>query len=398
MTAAVLPLDEPEFWQDPYPAIAHARCRGRVARSPEGEIVLLAIDDAEAASARPEFATLGVAALDRLGMTDGPFRRWRALSLNAQDGDDHVRLRSLVGRAFSPRQVERVRRELALHAQAVVMALGDAEVEVHRDLGGEIPRFSICTFLGIPVEDRARIEQFMVGTEEGFSVPMTADKQARADGGIVALYEYVGELVDRRRAAPGDDLVSALISVEADGDRLSTEELLAMVVNLIGGAVGSSDAGIANLVELMATEPVEVQQVREDPALVEAFVEELLRYRPPFRSTRRKAVRDLDIAGEHLRAGDTLIISRQAANRDPERFVDPDVLRIRRPRERHASFGYGAHFCLGQALARLNLAVVAEVLVARWEHVELCEMPRRVPFGPTERFESLRVRPHLARR
>jgi cytochrome P450 len=253
MTADVLPLDDPEFWQDPYPSIAHARSRGRVARSPDGEIVLLAIDDVEAASARPDFVTLGVAALDRLGMTDGPFRRWRALSLNAQDGDDHVRLRSLVGRAFSPRQVERVRRELVQDTRTVVTALGDAEVEVHQDLGGEIPRFSICTFLGIPVEDRARIEQFMVGTEEGFSVPMTAEKQARADGGIVALYEYVGELVDRRRTAPGDDLVSALISVEADGDRLSTEELLAMVVNLIGGAVGSSDAGIANMVELMAT-------------------------------------------------------------------------------------------------------------------------------------------------
>jgi cytochrome P450 len=395
MTADLLPLGDPEFWQDPYPLIARARSRGRVARSEDGEVVLLAIDDVEATSARPDFVTLGVAALDRLGMTDGPFRRWRALSLNAQDGDDHTRLRGLVGRAFSPRQVDRVRRELAQHTLDVVVARGDAELEVHRDLGREIPRFSICAFLGIPVEDRERIEQFMVGTEEGFAVPMTPERQARADGGIVDLYEYVGELVDRRRTSPGDDLVSALIPVEAEGDRLTTEELLAMVVNLVGGAVGSSDAGIANMVEIMATEPAEVDEVRGAPALVEAFVEEVLRYRPPFRSTRRKATRELEVAGEHLLRDETVIISRQAANRDPARFEDPEVFRVRRPRERHASFGYGAHFCLGQALARLNLAVVAEVLLREWAGVELLETPRRVPFGPTERFESLRVRPRL---
>ena len=95
-----------------------------------------------------------------------------------------------------------------------------------------------------------------------------------------------------------------------------------MVVNLIGGAVGSSDAGIANMVHLMATEAGEVAKVCDDPTLIEAFVEEVLRFRPPFRSSRRKAVRDLEIAGEHLAAGETVYISRQAANRDPERFSD----------------------------------------------------------------------------
>jgi cytochrome P450 len=330
-------------------------------------------------------------------MTDGPFRRWRAQSLNAQDGADHARLRGLVGRAFSPRQVARVRDQLAAHTDALVRALGDGELEVHGQLGHEVPLLSICAFLGIPVEDRMRIDEFMVGTEEGFSYPMTPAKQARADTGIAALYEYVTELVERRRAAPGDDLVSALVAVEEAGDRLAPDELLAMVVNLVGGAVGSSDAGIANMVHLMATEPAEVDAVRADRALVEPFVEEVLRFRPPFRSSRRRAVRDLELAGEPLAAGETVYLSRQAANRDPARFADPHAFRVRRPRERHVSFGYGAHFCLGQALARLNLAVTAEVLTRRWRGVELCDEPRRVPFDPAERFESLRVRPHAAR-
>jgi len=393
---AVLPLRDAEFWQDPYPAIEAARRQHRIARSHSGELVLLSAADVEEASSRPDLVTLGVAALDRLGMTDGPFRRWRALSLNAQDGDDHARLRSLVGRAFSPRQVARVRAELTAHTSGIVDALSGSEFEVHTQLGHEVPLFSICCFLGIPVEDRERIDEFMVGTEEGFSYPMTPEKQARADGGIEALYAYVTELVERRRTAPGDDLVSALTAVEESGDRLSQDELLAMVVNLVGGAVGSSDAGIANMVHLMAREPGEVARVRDDRALVEPFVEEVLRFRPPFRSSRRKAVHELELAGERLAAGETVYISRQAANRDPARFADPHVFRVDRPRERHVSFGYGPHFCLGQALARVNLNVAAAVLTERWDGVEVVGEPRRVPFDPAERFEQLRVRARVA--
>jgi cytochrome P450 len=188
-----------------------------------------------------------------------------------------------------------------------------------------------------------------------------------------------------------------LIGVEEAGERLSEDELLAMVVNLIGGAVGSSDAGIANMVHLMATEPEEVANVRRDHDLIGPFVEEVLRFRPPFRSSRRKAVHDLEIGGERLAAGQTVYISRQAANRDPQRFTDPDMFRVRRTGERHVSFGYGPHFCLGQALARLNLTVAATVLLGRWDAVELLEEPRRVPFDPAERFETLNVRPHPTR-
>jgi cytochrome P450 len=389
----VLPLRDPEFWQDPYPLLAEARRRHRTARSESGEIVLLSAADVEAASSHPALVPLGLDALDRLGMGDGPFRRWRALSLNAQVGDDHNRLRSLVGRAFSPRQVERVRVQLRAHLDNLLEGTAGRTVDVHAELGHEAPLFSICAFLGIPVEDRERIDGFMVGTEEGFSYPMTSEKQARADAGIDALYGYASELIDRRRRSTGDDLVSGLVLAEIEGDRLTHDELLAMIVNLIGGAVGSSDAGIANMVHLLATEPHEADVARGEPALVPAFVEEVLRYRPPFRSTRRKATAAVEIAGEQLEPGRTVLLSRQAANRDPERFADPDRFRVRRAQERHLSFGYGPHYCLGQALARLNLTETASAVLERWSAVELVDRePRRVPFDPTERFETLRVR------
>src|SRR5262249_3486385 len=157
---------------------------------------------------------------DRLGMTEGPFKAWRRLSLNAQVGDDHTRLRTLVGRAFSPRQVDRVRAQVRDLVNRIVDELSDVPaIDVHAQIGHELPLFSICSFLGIPTEDRLRIDEFMVGTEEGFSYPMTAEKQQRADGGIAALYDYVTELVERRRHVPGDHLVTALLDAEDAGDR-----------------------------------------------------------------------------------------------------------------------------------------------------------------------------------
>jgi cytochrome P450 len=398
---AVLPLRDKAFWQNPYPLIAAARAQHRTALSHSGELVLLDADDLEAASAHPDLVPMGVAALERLHMGDGAFKAWRALSLNAQVGDDHARLRALVGRAFSPRQVERVRALVRAHVHSVVDGLGetrdDGVIDAHEQLGHVIPLFSICTFLGIPDDDRDRIDEFMVGTEEGFAYPMTPEKEARANAGIEALYAYGTDLVERRRAEPGDDLVTALVAAEIEGDRLREDELLAMVVNLIGGAVGSSDSAIANTVHLMATHPSAFAAARLDPTLVPRVVEEVLRFRPPFRSTRRKALAPVEIAGAQLAQGDTVFLSRQAANRDPSRWGNADEFDPARPEARHLSFGYGPHYCLGQALARLNLVETTGVLLERWTSVELVgPEPQRVPFDPTERFVSLLVRPTLA--
>jgi cytochrome P450 len=154
------------------------------------------------------------------------------------------------------------------------------------------------------------------------------------------------------------------------------------------------------MVFLFATHPPEVDELYADPALVASAVEEVLRFAPPFRSTRRKAVADVEVAGERLARGQSVYISRQAANRDPARWDDPHRFWLRRPVERHLAFGYGPHYCLGQALARLNLTETMRGLAEHWASVELVGdgRPRRVPFDPAERFESLRVRPRLGAR
>jgi cytochrome P450 len=394
MAPMTLPLRTVAFWQDPYPILDEARACHRVAVGESGEPVTLAIEDLEAVSGHPAMAPLGLDALDRLGIKEGPFREWRRLSLNAQPGDDHTRLRALVGRAFTPRQVQRVRPLVHEHAHRLLDAVAErGEMDVMADYAHDIPLFAICVFLGIDETDRDEIQAFMVSTDEGFSWPMTDERKQRANDGIVALYDYVGRLVQRRRRDPGDDLVSALVQVEEAGDRLTQDELLAMVVNIIGGAVGSSEAAISNAAYLFATHPDQAQLVRGDRSIDRDVVEECLRYAPPFRSTRRKALEPLDIIGLHLEVDDTILVSRQAANRDPARFDDPHRFDVRRGDHRHAAFGHGPHFCLGQALARANLTEAIPILVRRCAELEVITDPiRRDPFGPAEKFDELRVR------
>jgi cytochrome P450 len=389
----VLPMRTRAFWQDPYPLFDAAREQHRTAVSESGEVVVLSIDDVEAISAHPLMVPLGLDALDRLGITDGPFREWRALSLNAREHDDHRRLRRLVGRAFTPMQVQRVRPLARANAHRLldaVMARGEMDVQV--DYARDVPLFTICTFLGIPDSDRHEIEALHFGTEEGFGWPMTPERRKRAEDGIVGLYDYTHRLVERRRADPQDDLVSALVHVEEEGDHLDEAELYAMVVNLIGGAIGSSQAAIANAAYLFATNPAEAVMLRDDPELDRAAVEECLRHAPPFRSTRRKALGAVQLAGIEFAEGDTVLLSRQAANRDPARFADPHRFSIARGDDRHVSFGHGPHFCLGQALARANLTEAIPALVRRCHDLELVDEPVRVPFDPAEKFESLTVR------
>ncbi len=389
----LLPLRDKAFWQDPYPLFDAARAQHRTALSENGEPVILSIADLETISAHPSLAPLGLDALERLGIGDGPFYEWRALSLNAREPDDHKRLRALVGRAFTPMQVQRVRPLVRAHAERLLDALvPTGAMEVQADYARDIPLYSICVFLGIPEEDRHEIEALHFGTEEGFGWPMTPERRARAEAGIVGLYDYSRRLVERRRTEPADDLVSALVRVEEHGDRLSEDELLAMVVNLIGGAIGSTASAITSAAYLLATHPDQAAMLRADPGLARPAVEEVLRFAPPFRSTRRKAIAPVDVAGLHLEVGQAVLLSRQAANRDPQRFARPHTFDITRGDTNHSSFGHGPHFCLGQALARANLVEAVPALVARCHDLELTSTPWRVPFDPTERFDALPVR------
>jgi cytochrome P450 len=388
----VVDLSDPELWQDPYPTWREARRRDRLARTTKGEPILLSADDADLVASDPAFAQLGVDALRRLGITDGPLYQWRGLTLAANDGPVHERLRSTVGRAFTPRRVEVLRNELAARARGILDAASDAgSFDVVADYANDLPLWLLCRFMGIPLGDYADLATFLVGTEEGFAEPMTPERRARAEAGIVALYAYVDHLVADRRAHAREDLVSDLVEAQRDG-HLSPDELSALVVNVIGGAVGSTRAAIANSVHLLLSHRDHARWVADDPARVRVAVEECLRFAPPFRAGRRKAIAATTALGIALEPGDTVYLARQAVNRDPSRWEDPDRFDVARAERRHYSFGYGTHFCLGQALARLDVQVAVAAILERLDDLTLlAEVPRRVPFTADEQIEALPV-------
>ncbi len=169
----------------------------------------------------------------------------------------------------------------------------------------------------------------------------------------LAARAFTPRRVERLRH-PAEDLVSDLLDAEQAG-RVNRAELVALVVNVIGGAVGSSRVGIANAILLLLRHPEQARWVQQDPERMRPAIEECLRYHPPFRAGRRRATVPVDRFGVHLEPGDTVYLARQAANRDPDRWSEPDTFDVTRPESRHYSFGYGPHFCLGQALARLDI-------------------------------------------
>jgi len=387
-------LGDPDFWQDPYPEWRAARAEHRTAITTAGEPILLAADDHDVAATDPAFGQLGLRSLERLGLTDGPFYEWRRRTMNVVDGDAHSRLRGLVARAFTPRRVDAVRADAYAHARDLLDASAAHDrADFLADYAADLPLWLICRFLGLPVDARADIGVFLAGTEEAFTDPLTAEGRARAEAGIVALGAYVEALIDDRRVSPGADLVSDLLEAEADG-RVEHDELVALVVNVIGGAVGSSRAAIANMLLLVVQRPEIADWVRADPTRVRPTIEEALRYHPPFRSGRRVATRAVRAFGVDIAPGDTVFLARQAANRDPRRFTDPDRFdpgRVLTGRNegRHLSFGYGPHFCLGQALARLDLDEALRAFLDHPSRWRLAVEPRRIPFTIDEQLDAL---------
>jgi cytochrome P450 len=395
----VIDLRDESFWQDPYPVLRRAREQHRYALSAAGEVVLLTADDLDLVHTQAAFGQLGVRALERLGMHDGPFYEWRGLTMPAHDGPVHDRLRGTVVRAFTPRRVERMRASLRAHAVHVLETLNSQDTfDVVSDYADDLPLLLICSFLGLPTSARDEIATFLLGTESGFTDPLTAEARRSTEDGIVALSDYVERLVADREHHPEEDLVSDLIEAEHQG-RISRAELVALVVNVLGGAIGSSRAAIANSLLILLQHPEQTAWVRAslDEHLVYA-IEESLRFHPPFRSGRKLVLEDNEEFGLPLKTGDTVFLSRQAANRDPARWNDPDRFDVTRQPERHYSFGYGPHFCLGQALARLDVqeAVRAFLVELPDAHLVTTE-PRRIPFTADEQLEELVVAPRPSR-
>ena len=309
------------------------------------------------------------------------------------DDPDHGRLRGLVAQAFHARAVERLRPRMQVLAGELlspeVRATGT--LDVIGDFAYRLPVTVICEMLGVPAEDHElfrRLTGEMVAVLDPEATPV---QFGTAAGAALTFTAYLVPLFEERRRAPQDDLVSALVAAESAGDRLEADELLTTVILLLVAGHETTMNLIGNGLLALLRHPDQLALLRARPDLLPSAVEELLRHDPPVRRAVRTALDDVEVDGQRVRAGEQVLALLDVANRDPSVFASPDVLDVRRDARRHLSFGAGAHFCLGAALARAEAQVALGALVALPDLALAVDEPRWRPMEALHALEALPV-------
>jgi cytochrome P450 len=342
----------------------------------------------------PRMRASGPLILEQSGIIDGPLYDWWKLLLFQSNPPVHERLRSLVNRAFTPRRVEAMRPVARRIAEELLDEATEARLlDVTERYAHEIPVRVIATMLGVPESDHALFGTWSNEIGLAFSPWIDPELRLRIEEAVRNFYTYVGDLIDERRARPRDDLVTALVAAEEAGDRLSEEELRAMVVNLLFAGHDTTKGLISIALMLLTRYPDEFARIQQEPALVESAVEEVLRFEPVVPGLPRIPSEPVEVCGQEIPAGAFVTLSIIAANRDPEFVEKPDVFDVGRVRSDHFSFGRGIHFCLGASLARLEAQEALRTAARRMQGLEFADGPPRwVPFAGIRRFESLRLK------
>ncbi|WNG81710.1 cytochrome P450 [Mycobacterium sp. ITM-2016-00316] len=297
------------------------------------------------------------------------------------DPPDHTRLRKLAQQAFAPRVVRALEPEIAATVDGLLDAMADAgSADLISGLAYPLPVAVICRLLGVPVEDESRFSSAAALVAQALDPIMSItgapdpEADARLDAGAW-LREYLGELVEQRRADPREDLISALIAAEEGGDQLTADEIVATCNLLLIAGHETTVNLIANAAQEMLRTPEHWSALAADAELAGAIVEETLRFDPPVQLVMRIAGADMRIGDVDIAAGDTMLLLLAAAQRDPDMYDEPDRFRPGRESLRHLSFGLGPHFCLGAPLARLEGRVALSKLTARFPRARLSAEP-----------------------
>jgi cytochrome P450 len=368
----------PGFTDDPYPHYAEMRDGAPVHQHPVGFWLLTRYEDVS------WLLRAGLSVEDRNLAESSPFRmmqeamygdrlpRFDARSMLDRDPPDHTRLRRLVAKAFTPRAVRALRPHVVELVDGMLDAMGRARsVDLIESLAFPLPFAVIAKMLGTPSSDHERIRELtgvVVRSLEPVADPDLVSAIVAADAELAGI---AAEMIAWKRENPADDLLTALINAEDDGDVLGEEELIAQTlllyiaghettVNLIGGGALA-----------LLRDPGQQALLRDDPGLVANAVEEMLRYDSPVQASRRITVEPVTVGGVEIPAGAFVMASLASANRD-ERFWGPDAgdLRLNRENARqHVSFGAGPHHCLGVSLARMEACIAFERLTARFPHL-----------------------------
>jgi hypothetical protein len=365
------PLD-PAFRADPHPRLARLRELAPIHELPFGLWRLSRYDDCLRLLRE---VPSGVRRADgtRPGEERLPREAWFGQFMLQQDAPAHTRLRKLVAKAFTPRAVERLREGIQrITDQLVDRALERGELDVIADLALPVPSTVICEMMGVPLADRERFTTWTAQSTHLLAALFAPqDVIDRGVAGARALADYFEALIAERRRALSDDILSALIRAEEEGDRLSPTELVSQASGLLVAGFETTIGLIGNGVMQLVRHPDELARLRAEPGLIGSAVEECLRFDGPIPLTVR-ILREDTRFGDFVIPKDRQVMALLAgANRDPDKFPDADRFDIGRSPNEHLAFGGGAHFCLGAHLARTEAQVAIGTLVRRTGKLEL---------------------------
>ena len=299
------------------------------------------------------------------------YNRW----LLYRDDAYHDRLKALFLKAMTPRAVERLRPMIQRRVATLLDELqAHAAFDAYIDYAARIPTQVMLDLLGLPSSDEALLRHWSDRCSNFLFQPVAPDKEAMAQEQrdiLDAQQAYFIPLIGQRRAIPRDDLISAMVQAEAGGEKLTDLEILATCNMMATAGGGTSRSAIALSLWWLQHFPVELAKLKADPGLIDLAAEEFLRYDAPTQRGIRTAREDFEVDGRRIREGQILHIMIGAANRDPAQFHEPDQLDIARDPNRHVSLGHGVHYCLGAALARLELRVAVAGFLARFPDYRL---------------------------
>lgn len=359
-----------EAWEH----IREAQRVAPIAIGPAGPEIL-SYEYARAIMRDPRFTTPPGISLMMQGVTSGPLYDKVMATLLCIEGDEHVRLRKLVSRAFTPRATGRLNDTIDTVVNQLIDAVADSgHCDVVEDIAKHYPIPIICALLGAPSEDWKLFSDWTADVFQAFSIGTDLDKATptilRAWSELDA---YVDDMIESRRGALTDDLISELIRAEDDGDHLSQEELRTLAASLLMAGTDTTRNQLAASVQVLCDHPDQWAVLRDNPEFAMRAVEESMRHSPAVCGTPRWVVEDAEFNGYLFPAGTFIMVNTYAANRDPAVYDDADRFDVsRQGAPAILTFGGGVHYCLGANLARLELAEALRILATRIPN------PRRV--------------------
>lgn len=394
-------LKDPAIQGNPYPTFAKLRKTAPVTRTTLPYVgkgwLVTRYDDVRMVLSDPRLVN------DRRNIGDSRRRAVEVLiphvfrllqdSMVMSDEPNHRRLRTIVHQAFTPRMVELMEQRITtIVDNLLARAEGSSSVDLMAALALPLPITVISEMMGVAERDRLQFHHWTSKFLEASSGGALAMVLQLPNG--YRMRSFFERLIAERRAKPQTDLVTALVQAEADGDRLTQDELLAMIFLLLLAGHETTVNLIGNGVLALLEHPDQLAMLRANPALIDSAIEELLRFTNPVQQpTFRYARENLELGGQLIQRGEVVLPLLASANRDETVFTHPDVLDIKRKPNRHLAFGLGVHYCLGAPLARLEARIALAAIVQRYPNLRLATTPAQLQWRGGPALRGLRSLP-----